>query len=75
VVEELGAEGKAVLARRLGFAPTTCPTTPALEQEFYPDPVKIAQMAYAMVRPGAAPWHPDPEQAKLAYQAKFRGPF
>lgn len=75
VIEQMGAEGKPVLARRLGFAPTTCPTTPALEQEFYPDPIKIAQTAYAMVRPGAAAWHPDPEHAKLAYQAKFRGPF
>jgi pyruvate dehydrogenase E1 component beta subunit len=60
---------------RMGYAPTTCPTTPVLEREFYPDPAKIAQAAFAMVRPGAPAWQPDPERAKLAYQAKFRGPF
>jgi hypothetical protein len=27
------------------------------------------------VRPDGPAWRPDPEQAKLAYQAKFRGPF
>ena len=59
----------------MGYAPTTCPTTPALEQEFYPDPAKIAQVAYAMVRPGGAAWKPDQERAKLAYQHKFCGPF
>ena len=59
----------------MGFAPTTCPTTPVLEQAFYPDPAKIAETVYAMVRPGDKPWKPDPERAKLAYQAKFRGPF
>jgi pyruvate dehydrogenase E1 component beta subunit len=61
--------------RRMGYAPTTCPTTPVLEREFYPDPAKIAQVALAMVKPGAPPWQPDPDRAKLAYQAKFRGPF
>jgi pyruvate/2-oxoglutarate/acetoin dehydrogenase E1 component len=64
-----------VQIRRMGYAPTTCPTTPVLEREFYPDPAKIAQAALAMVKPGAPAWQPDPERAKLAYQAKFRGPF
>ena len=34
-----------------------------------------ASRFYAMVRPGADAWQPDPERAKLAYQVKFRGPF
>jgi acetoin:2,6-dichlorophenolindophenol oxidoreductase subunit beta len=59
----------------MGYAPTTCPTTPVLEQEFYPDPAKIAQTVHMMVRPTAPAWQPDPERAKLAYQVKFRGPF
>ena len=59
----------------MGFAPTTCPTTPWLEQEFYPEPGKIAQARHAMVRPGDKAWQPDPERAKLAYQMNFRGPF
>jgi pyruvate/2-oxoglutarate/acetoin dehydrogenase E1 component len=66
---------KPIMVRRMGYAPTTCPTTPALEREFYPDPAKIASEVYAMVRPDAAEWKPDPERAKLAYQTTFRGPF
>jgi pyruvate dehydrogenase E1 component beta subunit len=77
VVEGMGGapNGKPIMVRRMGYAPTTCPTTPALEEEFYPDPAKIAAAAYAMVRPQAAAWTPSAERAKLAYQAKFRGPF
>jgi len=74
VAERLG-NGQRFEAVRMGYAPTTCPTTPALESEFYPDPAKIARAAYAMVRPGQPAWSPDPERAKLAYQVKFRGPF
>jgi pyruvate dehydrogenase E1 component beta subunit len=74
-VVEGGQDGAAVQVRRMGYAPTTCPTTPVLEDAFYPDPVKIAQVAYAMVRPKGPAWAPDPTQAKLAYQIKFRGPF
>jgi pyruvate dehydrogenase E1 component beta subunit len=68
-------DGKPLQFRRMGYAPTTCPTTPVLEREFYPDPAKIAQTAFTMVRPGASAWQPNPERAKLAYQVKFRGPF
>jgi pyruvate dehydrogenase E1 component beta subunit len=64
-----------VHVRRMGYAPTTCPTTPALEAAFYPGPSEIAREAYAMVRPGSADWRPSSELAKLAYQARFRGPF
>jgi pyruvate/2-oxoglutarate/acetoin dehydrogenase E1 component len=74
-VVERSQNGKPIRVRRMGYAATTCPTTPGLEQAYYPDPAKIAQQAYAMVRPGARPWQPDPERAKLAYQVKFRGPF
>jgi pyruvate dehydrogenase E1 component beta subunit len=65
----------AMAVRRIGYAPTTCPTTPALEREFYPDPAKIATVAHGMVRPQEPAWTPDPARAKLAYQLKFRGPF
>ncbi|HZC58260.1 MAG TPA: transketolase C-terminal domain-containing protein [Xanthobacteraceae bacterium] len=74
VVERV-RNGKPIQVQRMGYAPTTCPTTPVLEREFYPDPAKIAQTAYAMVRPGAPAWQPDAEAAELAYQKKFRGPF
>jgi pyruvate dehydrogenase E1 component beta subunit len=74
-VAESSQNGKPIQVRRMGYAPTTCPTSPVLETAFYPDPAKIAAAAYAMVRPDGSAWQPDPEQAKLAYQAKFRGPF
>jgi pyruvate dehydrogenase E1 component beta subunit len=62
-------------ARRMGFAPTTCPTTPTLEKLFYPNPATIAAAAYAMVRPDGPRWQPSAERAALAYQTQFRGPF
>ena len=63
------------VTRRMGYAPTTCPTTPSLEDHFYPNPATIASMAHRMVHPDAPQWTPDPEKAKLAYQAQFKGPF
>ena len=72
VSEELLPEP--VQISRLGFAPTTCPPSPVLESEFYPNPAKIAARVHQMVRPGV-PWEPNKEQAALAYQLQFRGPF
>jgi acetoin:2,6-dichlorophenolindophenol oxidoreductase subunit beta len=74
-VAESGHNGKPIEIRRMGYAPTTCPTSPVLEREFYPDPARIAETVYAMVHPDGAVWKPDQERAKLAYQHKFRGPF
>lgn len=74
VVESI-QDGRPVQVRRMGYAATTCPTTPVLEDEFYPDPGKIAETAHAMVRPQGSAWVADPERTKLAYQVKFRGPF
>lgn len=64
-----------VRVRRMGYAPTTCPTTPWLERDFYPNPATIAETAYGLVKPDTAPLHVDPAQMELAYQTKFRGPF
>jgi pyruvate/2-oxoglutarate/acetoin dehydrogenase E1 component len=74
-VVERAQNGRPFQIRRMGYAPVTCPTTPALEREFYPDPAKIAQAVHAMVKPNEKSWAPDAERAKLAYQVKFRGPF
>jgi len=74
VGEALGGPG-GPLIRRLGFAPTTCPTAPVLERLFYPGPGEIASAAHALVWPGRAPWVPDPRRTTLAYQQAFRGPF
>ena len=67
--------GPAIKLARMGFAPTTCPTTPSLEQAFYPNPTTIAAKIHEMVRPDAPAWGPAPEKAALAYQMQFRGPF
>jgi len=73
VLEDAGpAAGIAV--RRLGFAPTTCPTAPSLEDGFYPNPSTVAVAAHTLVT-GRDDWTPDPERARLAYQLQFRGPF
>ena len=61
-------------ARRMGFAPATCPTTPSLEALFYPNPKSISSTAYALVRPDAPPWEPDPERGTLVQSSRFRGP-
>ena len=61
--------------QRMGFAPTTCPTSPTIEEKFYPSPATIASKVYSLINPVAQPWQPDPEKAKLAYQSQFKGPF
>jgi pyruvate/2-oxoglutarate/acetoin dehydrogenase E1 component len=71
VVERMdGASGIAV--RRMGFAPTPCPTTKPLEILFYPNARTIAMEVYAMVT-GRHDWKPVAEEAKEI--AEFRGPF
>ncbi len=62
-------------AARMGFEFTPCPTTPSLEDGFYPNPKTIALKAFAMVNGGPGDWQPDAERAKLAYQLQFKGPF
>ncbi len=60
---------------RMGFAPTTCPTTPALERGFYPDAASIAARVHELLKPDDRRWRPEPERAALAHQLEFRGPF
>jgi pyruvate/2-oxoglutarate/acetoin dehydrogenase E1 component len=74
-VAESGGVEAGVRMARIGFAATTCPPSPPLENEFYPNPAKIASAAYALVRGNNDDWAPDPERAALSYQLQFRGPF
>jgi acetoin:2,6-dichlorophenolindophenol oxidoreductase subunit beta len=74
-VAERPVRNRSIRFERMGFAPTTCPTAPALEQEFYPNPSRIAAAGYRLVRPGDGKWSPDPRRAELSYQVQFRGPF
>jgi len=59
--------------RRLGFAPVTCPTTPSLEDCFYPNARTIASAAHSLVRPRAEKWIP--EERKDLQAVEFKGPF
>jgi pyruvate/2-oxoglutarate/acetoin dehydrogenase E1 component len=73
VIARLAEGDRVPRMARIGFAPTTCPTTPWLEDHFYPNPATIAAKASAMVAGGD--WMPDRERARMTYQMKFRGPF
>ncbi|MBX3710098.1 MAG: alpha-ketoacid dehydrogenase subunit beta [Gammaproteobacteria bacterium] len=58
---------------RMGFAPTTCPTTKPLENIFYPNSRTISTRAYEMVKGKSNQWEP-PADAKTEIDA-FKGPF
>jgi pyruvate/2-oxoglutarate/acetoin dehydrogenase E1 component len=62
-----------VRVRRLGFAPVPCPTTPVLEELFYPNARTIAGTARDLVEGTSTGWVPEPcaEFPKI----EFRGPF
>lgn len=62
-----------VRVRRMGFAPTTCPTSPSLEAHFYPSSRNIASAAYDLLRGKTQAWVPD-ERADLQ-SVEFKGPF
>jgi pyruvate/2-oxoglutarate/acetoin dehydrogenase E1 component len=59
--------------QRLGFAPVTCPTTPPLEELFYPNARTIAAAARDMVEGTATGWLPE-ERPDLR-SIEFKGPF
>jgi pyruvate/2-oxoglutarate/acetoin dehydrogenase E1 component len=59
--------------RRMGFAPVTCPTSPALEDLYYPNGRTIAAAARDLVEGTATGWLPN---GQLGPQAiVFKGPF
>jgi pyruvate/2-oxoglutarate/acetoin dehydrogenase E1 component len=59
--------------KRLGFAHTTCPTTPPLEDLFYPNARTVAAAARDLVEGCATGWMPD-ARADLK-SIVFKGPF
>lgn len=59
--------------QRLGFAPTTCPTTPALEELFYPNARTIAAAARDLVEGQPTGWLPEPRSELQCIE--FKGPF
>ena len=72
VGERLQGE-RAFRFKRMGFAPTTCPTTPGLEDAFYPNARTIAAAARDLVEGRACGWLPA-ERADLQ-SIEFKGPF
>jgi pyruvate/2-oxoglutarate/acetoin dehydrogenase E1 component len=59
--------------QRLGFAPVTCPTTPPLEDLFYPNARTIAAAAHDLIEGEPTGWLPA-ERADLR-NLEFKGPF
>lgn len=59
--------------QRYGFAPTTCPTSPTLEDAFYPNARKIAAQIYNLLEGRDTGWMPV-ERADLK-SIEFKGPF
>lgn len=57
----------------IGFAPVPCPTTPGLEDAFYPNPSSIAAAAYGMVKPDAEKLVP--ARHRYLENILFKGPF
>jgi pyruvate/2-oxoglutarate/acetoin dehydrogenase E1 component len=66
-------DGRLPRARRMGFAPTPCPTTPSLERLFYPNARTIAAAAYDLVKGSPQAWLPE-ERAEFN-DVEFKGPF
>lgn len=64
---------RAIVVRRMGFAFTPCPTTPALEEHFYPNAKRIAFEAYGMLYPDKKSWQPAADSE--IEEVEFKGPF
>jgi pyruvate/2-oxoglutarate/acetoin dehydrogenase E1 component len=72
VAERLGGL-RDLRLKRMGYAPTTCPTTPVLEDAFYPNARTIAAAARDLVEERACGWLPA-ERPELQ-SIEFKGPF
>lgn len=72
IAEHMPADEK-IAVKCIGFEPTPCPTTPVLEDLFYPNPATIAATAYKMVK--GSPCELIPIRKKYSESLQFRGPF
>jgi pyruvate dehydrogenase E1 component beta subunit len=73
ILARISESGSNVSVARMGFAPTTCPTTRCLEDLFYPNPRSIATFVNGCLG-GAEDWVP--AEVELASdQFEFKGPF
>ena len=72
VAERLSSERR-IPMKRMGFARTTCPPTPALEELFYPNAQTIAAAALDLVYGEKRGWLPQADPA--LQEIEFKGPF
>lgn len=72
IIEQTQEDSK-ILVQRMGFAPVTCPTTPNLEDLFYPNARRIAEAANQMLKRRTDGWIPAIDQAREILE--FKGPF
>jgi len=72
-VAERLAPQESIAMRRIGFAPVPCPTTPSLENHFYPDARRIAAAAFDLVKGKPQQWMPEEREDLKAIE--FKGPF
>jgi pyruvate/2-oxoglutarate/acetoin dehydrogenase E1 component len=70
VIEKLQGV-KSFKVHRMGFAPVTCPTTPPLEDLFYPNARTIAAAVYRLLN--GKDWMP--EEREDLKSIEFKGPF
>lgn len=68
-----GVNGKPVQIARMGFAPTTCPTTKSLEDLFYPSSKTISDKICAMLKKPMIDW--SKVSVKNEELEEFKGPF
>jgi pyruvate/2-oxoglutarate/acetoin dehydrogenase E1 component len=64
---------RSIRFRRMGFAPVTCPTSPTLEELYYPNGRTIAAAARDLVEGAATGWMPNGRPGPNAIV--FKGPF
>jgi pyruvate/2-oxoglutarate/acetoin dehydrogenase E1 component len=73
VVERLQGSTE-IKVHRMGFAPVVCPTSPPLEELFYPNARTIASACYTLVHGDSKPkW--TPEERPDLKSVEFKGPF
>lgn len=65
-----------ISVKRIGFAETTCPTTPSLEDAFYPSPMTISQAVVELFAPERMiDWDAQKVALEAVNAKQFKGPF
>ena len=64
-----------IRVKRLGFAPTTCPTTPTLEAAVLSQSRNDRRCRPLHAAPERDAMEPDPERCRMAHNVNFKGPF